>query len=362
VNIKKQILQYRKENVFSILKGDNDYICFGAGKCFWDFIYNCCIKKDFPPPLFVCDNNEKMWGKTINIHGRDIEIVSPDMIREIDIDRTIIAMSVTLPMGILDDLVFKYRCIYHKIISLKSLETYFFWLDNRERLLRVYDCLEDERSRKYYEALFNHLLAGGFYAQDLFSANPYWNNDVISFLCDGDAIVHAGVFDGADIDRALKLNRNIEIYGFEPDKAQYELAAEKYKGFDNVRIYPFALGERSGEGKFMSDGSSSAIVKNELREAARDIESVKVIGIDDFFEDKKVNLIALDVEGVEPMVLSGGEKVIRRDGPKLAVCVYHELEHYVSLAEKIISLDAGYKLYFRHHSPVTIESVLYAIK
>ena len=38
----------------------------------------------------------------------------------------------------------------------------------------------------------------------------------------------------------------------------------------------------------MSDGSSSAIVKNELREAARDIESVKVIGIDDFFEDKKV--------------------------------------------------------------------------
>lgn len=363
MNIAKKILQTKEKIISSILKGHNDYICFGAGKCFYDFINNCCIKKNFPLPQFVCDNNERLWGKVITVFDKSIEIVSPENIKRLDINKTIIAMSATLPMGILDDLVYKYRCIYHKIISLKSLETYFFLMDNWKRVSDVYAMLEDDKSKERYEAFFNSLLAGNFFNQDLFSGNPYWNNDVIPFLNDNEVIVHAGVFDGVDIKRALEMNRNVSIYGFEPNKEMYQLVTERYKEFPNVKVYPFALGLEHRNISFISDGSSSSMQSNDYKDTAvSNAEEVEMKNIDDLFADSNVSLVALDVEGMEPMVLKGGMKIIKRDTPKIAICVYHELEHYVLLAELIKSFNDEYKFYFRQHSPVAIESVLYAIK
>lgn len=362
MNIEQKLLKKKEKLIESVVSGKWNYICFGAGKCFFDFINNCCIKKGFPLPLFVCDNNEKLWGKRVKVENQYIDIVSPEQIKTIDIDKTIIALTATLPMGILSDLTYKYRCIYYRIISAKSIETYYFVMDNKERLEKVYNMLEDEKSKECYEDFMNSLLAGNFFNQDLYTGNPYWNNDVITGLDDDEVIVHAGVFDGEDIRRALQENPLVEIHGFEPNKQLCEMVGEKYREQNNVKLYPFALGEQEGEIYFDGNGSSGAIIEEQLRQdLAVAKEKVSTVSIDKMFADKKVSLITLDVEGVEPEVLRGGAKVIRRDKPKMAVCVYHELEHYVSLAEQLKDMNEGYKFYFRQHSPLAIESVLYAI-
>lgn len=93
----------------------------------------------------------------------------------------------------------------------------------------------------------------------------------------------------------------------------------------------------------------------------RDAKMIETKSLDDLFMNEQVEIIALDIEGEELHALLGASKIIQRNKPKLAICVYHDLSHYVKIAETIKEYNSDYKLYFRHHSTVTIESVLYAI-
>lgn len=364
MNINRKIMENKEKLVKDIASGKMDYVCFGAGKCFFDFIKRCCVNSKFPLPRFVCDNNSALWGRKIKVGTQTVDIVSPNCLRSIEIDKTIIAMSTTLPMGILDDLTYKYRCIYYNIILLKSIEAYYFVRDNKERLDEVCDAFEDEASKEAYEEFFNRLLAGNFFNQDIYTGNPYWNNDVIPKLSDKEIIVHAGVFDGEDINRALKANKAVEIHGFEPNGEMFQRAVEKYRGNANVHLYPFALGAEESEIFFNANGSSSAMLEDEAQKdmlSQSEMMRVKTKSIDNLFSGKNISLLTLDVEGMEVQVIEGAKEVIKSRKPKIAVCVYHELEHYVVLAEQIKRLNPEYKLYFRQHSTLAIESVLYAI-
>ena len=69
----------------------------------------------------------------------------------------------------------------------------------------------------------------------------------------------------------------------------------------------------------------------------------------------------MDVEGAELESLKGAQKVIQRDKPKLAICIYHKPEDMVEIPLYIKELIPEYKLYIRHHSNYIFETVLYAI-
>lgn len=84
--------------------------------------------------------------------------------------------------------------------------------------------------------------------------------------------------------------------------------------------------------------------------------------LDEFAGERnlKVDFMKLDIEGAEPFVLEGAEALLKRDRPRLAVCVYHDPEHYVSLAEHIEGLDLGYRFSLRHFTDCSWETVLFA--
>ena len=362
MKINEELLEYNKKIIQNIQSGQNDYICFGAGKACMDFIHNVCQAEKFQAPEFICDNNEKIWGKQIKIGDKEVPVVSPEKIRELDIDRTYIFMSATLPLGILNDLIYKYRCVYHKIVYAKSLETYFFFLKNRKRVELTYNQLEDQKSKTAYEEFLNTLLRGNFFCPGIYTGHPYWGNDVINGLQKGDTIVHAGVFDGADIQRALIEHEEVTVHGFEPDINMYQKAKERFSNAPNIKLYPYALSDKTEELSFNMDGSSGAVVKDEANPGQKiNVTRIKATSIDEVLINEKIDLITLDIEGLEPKAIMGAEKIICTQKPRLAICVYHELEHYVLIAEMLKKLNPEYKLYFRQHSPVAIESVLYAI-
>ncbi len=84
--------------------------------------------------------------------------------------------------------------------------------------------------------------------------------------------------------------------------------------------------------------------------------------LDDFTVERghKIDFIKLDIEGAEPMALEGARELLKRDRPRLAVCVYHDPEHYVSLAEFLEGLDLGYRFSLRHFTDCFWETVLFA--
>ena len=72
-------------------------------------------------------------------------------------------------------------------------------------------------------------------------------------------------------------------------------------------------------------------------------------------------MIKMDIEGSELEALKGSKKVIQRDKPRLAICIYHKPEDMTEIPLYIKELVPEYKLYIRHHSNAGTETVLYAV-
>lgn len=69
----------------------------------------------------------------------------------------------------------------------------------------------------------------------------------------------------------------------------------------------------------------------------------------------------MDIEGAEMEALKGAENILKRDKPKLAICLYHKREDMWEIPYLIKSIKPEYKFFIRHYSNYEGETVLYAI-
>lgn len=68
----------------------------------------------------------------------------------------------------------------------------------------------------------------------------------------------------------------------------------------------------------------------------------------------------MDIEGAELNALKGGEKLIRKYKPKLAICVYHKPEDIFELPQYLLQLNPDYKFWIRKYGQFYTDMVLYA--
>ena len=59
-------------------------------------------------------------------------------------------------------------------------------------------------------------------------------------------------------------------------------------------------------------------------------------------------------------MLRGAEKVILRDLPKIAVCIYHNASDMYQILNWLADLNLGYKFSIRHHTSNLYDTILYA--
>ena len=149
-----------------------------------------------------------------------------------------------------------------------------------------------------------------------------------------------------------------KIYAFEPDQACYEacLVRKEETSFSEVEILPFATWSERTELRFAATNDcASCICENgNVR--------IPAVPIDEAIaHTDKITMIKMDVEGAELETLKGARKTIQQDKPKLAVCIYHKPEDIVEIPLYIKELVPEYKLYIRHHSSGSDETVLYAM-
>lgn len=180
-------------------------------------------------------------------------------------------------------------------------------------------------------------------------------DDVIQFG-ENETFVDAGVFDGISSIRFAKKcnNKYRKIYLFEPNKDCIDSINDNIKHLNNVELHNIGVWHEKNTLKFNENGQGSSI--NSVGTIQIDVNSIDNIVMGD-----EVTFIKLDVEGAELNALKGAKETIVNHKPKLAISLYHKPEDIIELLAYIKFLVPEYKLYVRHYTNVTYETVLYAV-
>lgn len=131
---------------------------------------------------------------------------------------------------------------------------------------------------------------------------------------------------------------------------------------DRIKLFQNALWENSNENLFIVENGPASYCS--MSEPGNYTQKVETKSIDDLVESgeiPKVDFIKFDIEGAEMEAIKGCEKTIKKFKPKLAICLYHKNEHFISIPKYIKDLVPEYKLYIDHHTMAEGETVMYAI-
>ena len=85
--------------------------------------------------------------------------------------------------------------------------------------------------------------------------------------------------------------------------------------------------------------------------------------LDDIAGNEPIDFIKLDVEGAEERALRGGEGVILRDEPNLALSLYHRTDDIMDLVERAHALLPNHRLLLRRADCIPFwDLTLYAVR
>ena len=188
----------------------------------------------------------------------------------------------------------------------------------------------------------------------------YFNPPFITYS-EEEVFVDAGCYDmGSALELKKRCGTLKKVYAFEPDPGNYKRCLTRKSRMTPVDVKLLPVGTWSERKTLHFDALSTG--SSHVAEDLSGTVSVPVMPIDEAVDLKeKITFIKMDVEGAELESLKGARKTIQRDKPKLAVCIYHKPEDMIEIPLYIKRLVPEYKLYVRHHSNSTGETVLYAV-
>lgn len=141
-----------------------------------------------------------------------------------------------------------------------------------------------------------------------------------TLLNDSNAI-DIGCHEGEILDYFLKFAPCGQHYAFEPLPHLYKNLKVKYT--KRAHVYPHALSDKEGTTTFQYVKSNPAYSGIKKRKYDRPSEEVIEITVDQtkldemIPEDIRIDLIKIDVEGGEYLVLSGSDRILKKDKPLL---------------------------------------------
>lgn len=243
--------------------------------------------------------------------------------------------------------------LYNNLIA----ETRFYTDQEREEIKKF----EHSDYRKIFRPL---ILAGRFLEPAVF----YYDNG-LQFLeprakqnINQSVIIDVGAYWG---DSAYMFSRHYpgaDIYSLEPDQKNFQELQQTISQFCLPKVKPInaATGAQAGEIKYHSYGASTRLNNSGDQE-------IEVISIDGLVKampkDKRIGIIKMDIEGMEPETVQGAVKTIQRDHPILLLSIYHTGREFFELKSFIERTCPGvYRFIIRKLHPyrLTLETALIA--
>lgn len=132
------------------------------------------------------------------------------------------------------------------------------------------------------------------------------------------------------------------VYSFEPMPQSFANLYNAMSTVDNVKLYPYAIGDENKKVFFKVNYSSSCIVDDQHHPSGT--VEVQMVKLDDVI-DGRVDFIKMDIEGSELSALEGAQNIIKHYKPKLSICIYHRPQDIYEIPEYIKSLVPEYRIW-----------------
>ncbi len=258
-------------------------------------------------PVFIADNNSTLHGK--EKHG--IKVISPN---DIDTGKTpIVVIGVNAARSE----------AYDQLISL-GIDRDNMFMPEKDWWLGKYD--------------------------------QYFDADIVIPGKD-EVFIDGGALDGCDSLRFMKWcnDSHAGICAIEPDGQNCERTRNNLPDSPCIKVLQKGLWSESTTLRFSSGTKETSAISED-----GDIE-IETISIDEIDPPAPITFIKMDIEGSEEQALLGAKETIKKNRPKLAICVYHKPSDITRLPRLVLDMIPDYKLYFRHYSYTDTETVMFAI-
>lgn len=225
--------------------------------------------------------------------------------------------------------------------------------DHMQEIKKVYDLLEDEKSKKCFLDKINYILTKkDEYLKCNSDYREYFPEDIFRFS-EKEFFVDAGAFHGEDTLALSEIVKDVCAVCIEPDRDNFKALIENIKEKENVFCIQAAVWNENTTLCFAEAGSMGSALNEKGN------TYVDAVSLDNIVEEQ-VSFIKMDVEGAEPEAIEGSKGLIRKNLPKLAICVYHKIEHHWEIPLLLHQIVPRYKIYMRQHDQTGIETVCYA--
>lgn len=307
------------------------------------------------------DNSIEKQGKKLRGGGREFTVFSPDVLKEYDLNKVMVLICCLVTADIS-------RQLY--AMGVKHYFAYY-WLEwpaelkipcrqeniNADDIEWMLNRLADEKSRKLVESIVEKRRTGFFDYTDLQERGSEYFLDEFFEKGEEEVFIDGGGYDGDTIEEFIEWTKNKykKIYTFEPQKDKAEVIRSKLWRYDGkVELFEKGLWDSAAELSFC-DGN--AVLSGKIGEGGGN-SRIQTIDIDSAIQER-VTFIKMDIEGAELKALYGAAQTIRRDKPKLAICIYHKPEDMWQIPRYIDSLVPEYKFYIRHFGMRWAGTILY---
>ena len=221
-----------------------------------------------------------------------------------------------------------------------------FYNENYEKILLVYNLLEDDVSKKVFASVIKYKLSGKLsYLLD----SSTEKDEMYSLISQKqiECVVDAGAYNGDTAKEAVGYFPHLKkIYAIEADKRNYKKLL-KFAETSRVEINAVnaAVWCECGEGVFSESGNrNSSVSATASYENKR--EGVSLVTVDSIVNEK-IDYVKYDVEGAEHEALCGSRKVIGNFTPALLISLYHRSRDIFFLPSYIAENFGKYRLYLR---------------
>ena len=232
-----------------------------------------------------------------------------------------------------------------------------FYKQNEDRIRKNIEALSEEKSKDIYKRLLKYRCEKKRKIFPEFEkTETYFPKDIIELGSD-EVFIDCGTYIGDTIDDFLKKSNNNykKIVCFEPDKENFRILNEYISNKENIYSYEAGVYSDNIELKFNVGKNESSNISEE------GTSSIECLKLDSLSECQDATFIKMDIEGAELEALKGAEELIKRNKPKLAICLYHSDQDMIDIIEYVHKLIPEYKIYVRQYSLYEAQTVMYAI-
>jgi len=136
------------------------------------------------------------------------------------------------------------------------------------------------------------------------------------------------------------------VYAFEPVPATFAILRETSRLNKNIIPVNMGLGAQKEKLAIFVDERTTGSASVSLHRLGKPVEA-RITTLDDFVAETKlerVDFIKADIEGHERFMLQGAQNVLKKFGPRLAICTYHLPDDPQVLENTIKEINPAYRV------------------